>query len=156
VTIRLGEARGEPGSVTEVAVNLHTAGETVLGTVNEVYFAADTPIRAKADGTPDCTANPELGKDLTSFAFRPPECTDTGCTAARALVVGFEVNPNGAIADGAELYRCVVTISAAAAPGTRPLRCAPPESPEPYAFYTNPERQDLPAECIDGQIVVAP
>ncbi len=156
VTIRIGEARGKPGTTTQVAVTLLTAGKSVLGTVNEVYFAADTPIRAKADGSPDCAVNPELGKDLTSFAFRPPECTDSGCTATRALVVGFEVNPNGTIADGAELYRCVVAINAAAAPGARPLRCAPSQSPEPYAFYTNPERQDLPAECIDGQIVVEP
>ena len=156
VTLRIGRARGEPGSTTQVGVTLHTAGKSVLGTENELYFAADTPIRAKADGTPDCAANPELGKDLTSFAFRPPECSETACSGARALVVGFEVNPSGAIPDGAELYRCVVTISAAAPPGTRPLRCAPPGSTDAYTFYTNPERQDLPAECIDGEIVVGP
>jgi hypothetical protein len=156
VTIRIGRAQGEAGSTTEVGVTLHTAGKHVLGTVNEVYFAADTPIRAKPDGTPDCAVNPELGKDLTSFAFRPPECSETACTGTRALVVGFEVNPGGAIPDGAELYRCVVTISAAAPPGTRPLRCAPPGSTDAYTFYTNPERQDLPAECIDGEIVVGP
>jgi hypothetical protein len=76
-----------------------------------------TPLRiaAKANGKPDCTVNPQIGKSATSFAFRPPGCTPDNCTGVRALVLSTD--NSDAVADDSLLYTCNVDIAAEAPEG---------------------------------------
>ena len=96
-----------------------------------------------------------LGKDLTGFSFQPPNCVDTRCTGIVALVVGFNTNPNGPIPEGSMLYTCKVTIAAQATRGAKPLSCVSTMG-NSDSFYTDPSKNDLPADCTDGEIIVGP
>ncbi|MFI5367037.1 MAG: hypothetical protein ACHQ4J_15595, partial [Candidatus Binatia bacterium] len=99
-----------------IAVTLRTSGAAVAGTQNDLHFDGMTiTVAARTDGSPDCTVDPVIHKDSTSFAFLPHGCVGAACTSVRALVVALDnVNP---IADGSVLYTCNVDIAAGAVDG---------------------------------------
>lgn len=146
VQIRVGSATGASGTQVSVAVTLHTAGFAVAGTQNDIGFDAQTPIAVRANGHPDCTVNPDIGKTGTAFAFRPNGCTGgVDCTALRALVLG--IDNTEPIADGAVLYTCRVAIAAQASAGTYPLLITPFDT-----LASDPEGNLLPVAGVDGSI----
>ena len=122
--IDIGDVRavsGQRASVTVSLRGLSTAAPEVAGTQNEIFFDPTTPIAATEDGKPDCSVDPDIDKEGTSFLFLPPECTvGVDCAAVRAFVLAFDNNTP--IADGAVLYRCAVDVATDATVGTYPLR----------------------------------
>lgn len=102
------------GDVT-VEVKLAAGGEQVAGTQNDLAFGSGIRIKAKANGKPDCTVNPAISKNGTSFGFRPPMCSGDACVALRALVLATD--NTDAIADGSVLYTCNATVTATATLG---------------------------------------
>lgn len=132
------------------SVTLGTAGLPVIGTLNEIEFDPTTPIAVAPSGKPDCMVNSDLGKDVSDFTFLPSGCVPgANCSRVRALVVGFNDNPFGSIPDGALLYSCNVQIAPSATTGSTTLVCPPGSS-----FYTDPNKNDFPADCTDGSITI--
>jgi len=158
VVFRLPSVTGVPGSQVRIAVTLGTGGQDVIGTLNDLSQIPEAPIAANTFGKPDCTANDALQKDISGFSFQPPGCTPgTTCTGVRALIAGFNQNPFGVIADGAVLYTCTASISASTTLGSKPLRCSEDAEGATEAFYTDSNKDDFPAGCVEGALdVVAP
>jgi endoglycosylceramidase len=124
-----------------VAVSLANGGD-VAGTQNDIGFDPLAPIAAKANGKPDCAVNEAINKGATSFAFQPPNCNPgSNCTGVRAIVLA--VDNVDAIAVGAILYTCRVSISEDASTGDYPLRCS-------NALASDPDGNALAATCSDG------
>jgi hypothetical protein len=144
--VALGSATGVPNNRLTVSAALHTMGNQVSATRVDIGFEPDAAIRSKADGKPDCAVNAAIGKEATSFAFRPSACTPgTNCTAIEALVASLgNTDP---IADGSTLFTCTVAIGPTAAPGSYALRCSGVDA-------SNSLAQPVPAICTDGAIAV--
>src|SRR5262245_56083011 len=86
-SVEVGTATGSPGQQVQFTVVLHTAGQMVAGVQDDIAFdSVNTPVGMTGSGRPDCTVNPSIKKEATAFAFQPPGCSGTGCTAFRALV----------------------------------------------------------------------
>jgi hypothetical protein len=102
-SIDIGSASVPAGAGATFAVTLTLLGATpaeVAAAQNDIGFAALTPIASDAEERPDCTVNPEIGKDAASFVFLPADCSPgVDCSGVRAVVAG-DVNP---IPDGAIL-----------------------------------------------------
>lgn len=115
-SLRVSSAAGKAGERVTIAVTLHSSGAAVAGAQNDVHFdGVNITVAAGANGSPDCTVDPTIHKDGTSFAFLPHGCTGATCTSVRALVFSLDnVDP---IADGSVLYRCNVDIAAEAPDG---------------------------------------
>jgi hypothetical protein len=132
---------GEPVVVPVVL----TAGDNVAGMQNDIGFPADAPIGARANGRPDCTVNPQIGKDGASFGFQPPGCTaGVDCTSIRALILSLDsvdVIPAGSV-----LYSCVINVAATAPAGALPLICS-------LAGASDADGTALPVTCADGEIL---
>lgn len=109
--IIVDSARAASGEQIPIRARLLTGGASVASTQNDIVFdSANVPIVALADGRPDCVVNPDIDKGATAFAFQPPGCTGSACTAVRALVLSFSnVDP---IPDGSTLYTCTVSVAA--------------------------------------------
>jgi len=143
-TIRIGDASGAAGDFVSVDVTLDTE-ESIAGTQNDIGFMPSAAIAADEHGRPMCTANPDIMKNGTSFAFQPPSCTvGTTCTGVRALVLALNnVDP---IPSGSVLYSCQIAI-AENATGNVPLTCS-------NAGASNPAGGAVHADCTDGTIMV--
>jgi len=117
-SIVLGSASGAPGQDVNVTAVLHTGGNQVAGTQNDLSFDAGTA--SMGSGKPTCRVNGSLGKAASAFSLRPPGCQGSACSAVRALVLAVDnVDP---IPDGSTLYTCTVHISQSAKPGQYPLK----------------------------------
>jgi hypothetical protein len=147
-TITVGTGTGTPGSVVSFPVSLQTLGFSVATVQNEIYFSQGTPIRSKASGKPDCTVNPAIGKDSTTFVFLPTGCTGSACTGARAIVAS--TSDTSPIPDGNQLYTCNVQIGSSSPPGIYPLVATVTSS----VVAADPEGVALEALGVDGQVVV--
>lgn len=91
-----------------ITVKLAATGHQIAGIQNDLLFDASVRVNAQANGQPDCTVNPEIHKEATSFSFWPPGCAGEACTHLRAVVVAADnVNP---IAPDSVLYTCKVTV----------------------------------------------
>ena len=145
-SVDVGSASGAAGQQVTFAVSLSTAGAIVAGVQDDIAFdSINTPIAATAAGRPDCAVNPSIGKEATAFAFQPPGCTGTACTAFRALVLSFgNVDP---IPDGSVLYTCKVNISPGAAAGSYPLIVS-------NVGMSTPDGQAIASTGTDGAIIV--
>jgi len=118
--ILVGSISGAPGQQVSFSVTLSTGGAIVAGTQNDISFDPNSiPVAAIANGKPDCHVNPDINKNGTSFAFRPPGCSGSGCTGMRALVLALDnIDP---IPDGSVLYTCNVAVAPGAVGGDYPL-----------------------------------
>jgi len=131
-----GPALWIPDQTLDVSTTLPTitveflpANAEVAGLQCDISYPANAPIAAKANGKPDCTVNPDIDKDATSFAFRPSGCSGNQCSSVRALVLsGDNVDPilpvfpgNGGIPTGtptAPLLQATPTIAMPEGTGT--------------------------------------
>ncbi|MCX8073481.1 MAG: hypothetical protein N3C12_13695 [Candidatus Binatia bacterium] len=92
-----------------ISVKLAAGGQQVAGTQNDLVFDASVRVKARPNGRPDCSVNPDINKGGTSFAFQPSGCSGDSCTGVRAIVFATDnVDP---IPDGSVLYTCNVTVS---------------------------------------------
>jgi hypothetical protein len=147
-SVNVGSASGADGQQVTFAVSLSTAGATVAGVQNDIAFdVTNTPIAATLSGSPDCTVNPSINKEFTTFAFEPPFCVGTACTSIRALV--FSVMNVDAIPDGSVLYTCNVNISPTAPAASYPLAASNVDMSDPMGH-------DIPSIGTDGAITVTP
>ena len=143
-TIVVGSATGQPGDTVPLEVTLQSAVE-VAGTQNDITFDMDAPIAANEEGDPDCTVNPAIMKNGTTFAFQPIDCTPgTDCTGVRAIVLALDnLTP---IPSGSVLYTCQVAI-ADDATGIHPLTCS-------NASSGDPDGNRVGTVCTNGMITV--
>ncbi|GBD27058.1 hypothetical protein HRbin30_02402 [bacterium HR30] len=107
-----------------IAVKLAAGGQEIAGTQNDIVFHTNVRVKANQDGDPDCTVNPAIGKEATSFAFQPSPCSGDQCTGVRAIV--FSVRNLRAIPDGSVLYTCNVTVSGSGTLGVANARGSTP------------------------------
>lgn len=149
VAIEVGDVRAVSGQQAIVAVSLRALSAEapdVAGTQNEIFFDPTTPIAVTEDGEPDCSVNPDIHKDGTSFLFLPPECTvGVDCAGVRAFVLALDNTTP--IADGAVLYRCGVKVAADATVGTYPLT-------NENAVAGDPSGNPVAARARSGQVEV--
>lgn len=139
VSFNVGSASGTAGSQVQVAVTLSTMNMQVAGTSNDLAFDPATPVVS-------CIVNPAFA-GLSGAVLLPETCTaGVDCQGARVLIIQFPPVP---IANGATLYICTVQISAGAAVGNYPLTCSVPSA-------SDPNGNELPAQCVDGQLQVLP
>lgn len=97
-----------PGEAV-LEVKLATGAKQFAGVEHDVLFDPHVRVKAKENGRPDCTVNPEINKPATSFAFLPLGCSGIACTGLRTIVYPLEnARP---IAEGSVLYRCTVTVA---------------------------------------------
>jgi hypothetical protein len=145
-SVDVGTAGGSPGQQVTVSVSLSTAGASVAGVQDDIAFdSINTPIAATLTGAPDCTVNPSINKNATAFAFQPPGCTGTACTAFRAIVISF--SNVDLIPDGSVLYTCSVDISPGAAAASYPLTIS-------NVDMSTPDGQAITSTGTDGAIIV--
>jgi len=117
--VHLGSTSGLPGQTASFDVTLETSGEPIAGVQVDIAFDPNTPIAAKVNGRPDCIPNAAINKGGTSFAFQPPGCSGSSCTAIRSLVLALDnVDP---IPDGSVMFSCNVAIAPSAPNGVYPL-----------------------------------
>lgn len=121
ISVDIGSAQGVAGSTVSIDVSLAGASDTeqVVAIVTTIGFDAATPIAAGNDGKPDCSLNPSIMKDNTSYSYQPRNCTvGTDCTAVKAAVISLNPAtaktpiPNGVV------ITCRFAIPAGAATGT--------------------------------------
>jgi len=127
-TLLIATVSGSPGSDTNFSVTLDAEGAEVGSVQSDIGFdVTSIPIAALPGGLPDCTINPDLGKQgLFSFISSAGcpgtscQCTGTACSAVRAAVLSLSP-PIAPLPDGALLYSCRVSIAVNAVPGEYPL-----------------------------------
>lgn len=105
------DASGQAG--TEVTVDVNWTGEDsgASGSNVNLAFDASNPIPADGNGNPNCTVNPDIMKESTSFRYRPTGC-DLGvdCDQVLAGVISFNPNTNAnPIPDGL-MFSCPFNI----------------------------------------------
>lgn len=142
-SIDLSRAFGNPGARAAVVATLNLRGVAVATTQNDITFTPNAPIGPGPGGKPDCSVNPNIGKE-GAFAFLPNGCRGTVCSGVRALV--FSAANLDTIPDGAVLYTCRIDI-AANVTGTFPLTIS-------NVVLTTPESLKLPASGANGAVSV--
>jgi len=147
VTIAVGSVSGQPGQLVTIPVVLHTTGQQVTAMQMSLAVNPSTPIATRADMTPDCTVNPDIQKEGTTFAFEPIDCTP-GVDCTGVLITVAASGDTIPIADGAELFSCTVQVPRDASAGRHPLSCSDGKASGPagYPLFTT---------WSDGAVVVA-
>jgi hypothetical protein len=147
VEMRIGRVAGTAGEIVSVDVSLRLLDSTtqVGGTQNDIELDALLDIATRADGKPDCTANPATRKEAFAAELRCPPGALCGMRLRVFVLSLANVDP---IPDGSVLYTCRVAVSADAEPGTvLPLRCSMPGA-------SDPRGGKVTAACRDGEIRV--
>jgi hypothetical protein len=123
-------ASGAAGGETTLEVVLLAGGREIAGVQNDVGFDLDTPIAGRVNGRPDCTVNPDIDKNATTFLFQPSGCIpEANCTGMRVLVLSFSsVDP---IPNLSTLYTCRLLLAADASVGPHPLTCTGSDASDP-------------------------
>ncbi len=93
-----------------ITVRLANDPTEIAALESDLTFPVTAPIAAKANGKPDCTVNPDIDKNATTFGFRPPGCSGSACTTMRVIVLAID-NTN-AIPVGSPLFTCNIDSSA--------------------------------------------
>jgi cysteine-rich repeat protein len=146
-SVNIGSVRVPPGQSGAFDVKLHTDETHAVAAVeNYIDFDTATPIAAKVNGKPDCTANPDINKGGTTFAFGPPGCSP-GLNCTHVVIIVWALDNTDPIPDGAVLYTCRLDVAAAAS-GTHPLACA-------GGMGASPSGVPVGAACVDGSVIVA-
>lgn len=147
----VGNASGDPGDTVSVNVTLQAPGATpgVAAAQNDLTYDSSRI------AVVECTVNPLILKETTSFGFLPGGCTGAACTGLRILVLSL-LDPNGLIPDGAVLYSCQVSIAADAPAGDYPLTVS-----NLLLNYPDPPGgavcgvPGLPCEAVSGVVTVS-
>ena len=145
-SISLSKVVGHPGEQVAFSATLSTKGASIARTQNDIAFdSANVPIAARPNAAPDCTVNPQLLKEATSFAFQPEGCSGVTCTSIHAAVLSTtNTNP---IADGSLLYTCNVNVGPNVAAGEYPLTIS-------AVVLQNPSGQPLPNPVGSSGVIV--
>jgi len=115
-TLLLGHTAGNAGDVVSLVAKLHTVGQALERIENILSFdPATTPILARSNGTPNCTANPILNYADVLFEFLPQGCSGNSCNQVRAIV--GSLSNLGPFLDGAPVFICRVGIEQGTAAG---------------------------------------
>ncbi len=140
VQIELAVVAGQAGTQVAFGATLHTSGESVVATQNDIGFDPLTPIVS-------CQRNPAINKMATSFVFHPIGCiVGVDCTSVRTVVIALDdLVP---IPDGSELYTCTVAISPFAPDGTYPLLASD-------LGASTPGGRPIAALGVDGAVLVS-
>jgi len=146
-SISLSQVLAHPGEQVVFTATLSTKGASIASTQNDIAFdSTNIPIAVLPNAVPDCTVNPQLAKEATSFTFRPPGCSGATCTSVHAAVLST-MNTN-AIPDGSVLYTCKVNVAPNAPANEYPLTIA-------EVILQSPNGQPLPNPVgSNGAIVV--
>jgi CSLREA domain-containing protein len=144
--INLNRVTGQPGEQVVFTAMLSTKGAAIARAQNDIAFdSVNAPITALPNEAPDCTVNPQIGKEATSFAFLPQGCSAGTCTSLHASMLSA-LNTT-AIPDGV-LYTCKVNIAPSAATGEYPLTIS-------GVILEDPNGQPLPSPVgSSGAIMV--
>src|SRR5437867_3210031 len=68
-SIELSRVHAAPGAVATISATLNTSGAGIAGAQNDIVFDPGlVAVVAKANGKPDCTANPQIQKPGTAFS----------------------------------------------------------------------------------------
>ncbi len=119
-TLDVESVTGARGDAVQFGVTLHTQGQSVAASQNDLTFDPTVPVAARANGRPECSVNPDIDKNATAFSFLPTGCRPgVDCGGLRAIVLATD--NNAAIPDGAVLYTCKVAIRPDTTPGSYPL-----------------------------------
>jgi hypothetical protein len=148
IALTIGNVVAPTDRMAAFRVFLHTLGQTVVAVQNDIDFGKAVPIAATDTGTPACRVNAKINKPDSTFAFRPGGCTPgVDCTGIRAVV--FAAGNADPIADGSELYACIVRAQAPAVIGASyPLMCV-------NASANAINAESVPAVCSDGTALAA-
>ena len=135
-----GDVSGSPGASVQLSVSLR-ARARIQGVQNDITFVSGVFGIDASDGKPDCSVNPDIQKDGTTFEFLPPGCASgSTCTGIRATVLSFaNLYP---IADASVLYTCVISIRANANVGDYPLVISNPLASDPNGEFVSIAAQD--------------
>jgi hypothetical protein len=149
--ILLSSASGAAGQVVTVTATLQTGGASIAGTQNDIGFDPQQIVVApKANGKPDCSANPAIGKEGTAFSYQPSGCKSaigSGCSGVRALVLSL--GSVDAIASGSALYTCRVQIAPQARAGAQSLTVS-------RTGFSSPKGDAIDGGGLNGSITVKP
>ena len=141
--IQVGTASAFSGSQVAVPATLATNGSSVAALQVDIIYPGSAPPVVASGNRPACTVNPAIGKDATSFDFRPFGCTPgVSCTTIRAIVLSF--SNTTPIPDGAQLFSCTFAVGTGVT-GSLPLFCSLPEA-------VNPDGEALSTSCTSGSI----
>lgn len=109
-TLLLGQSSGTVGDILTLVAKLHTVGEAIDRIENVLNFdPSKTPILARANGTPNCSANPLVNPAAVLFEFLPQGCSGSACNGVRAVLDAL--NDLGPFLDGVALFTCKVKIN---------------------------------------------
>ena len=151
--ITLETVRADAGELIEVQATLTTSGSMVAGTQSDFRFdPVHVPVGRRPNGRPDCTVNPAIMKDSTSFAFQPPQCTAENCMAVRAIV--FSSQDTAPIPDGAVLYACRIQVAPTAPNGHYPLNVSGVILSDPLGERLCGEPLTTPCTVVDGAVMI--
>lgn len=105
-----------PGEQTILVGRLSTGGTQVGGAQVDILLPiAAAGVAAMLNGKPSCVANPSIHRELSAFAYQPAGCSGDTCSGVRAIIFGLE--DTSAIADGTELFACVLSVHVDAVAG---------------------------------------
>jgi cysteine-rich repeat protein len=132
----------QPGSLVSMLFNLDTQGLLIAGSQLDLGVGDVAQIAANASGRPDCTVNPALRKESSSFSFQPPGCrASASCTGVRALALSLKNTRGLPGGDGVPLFSCNVLIDGDAPIDTEvPFHCS-------GAILSSPTGVRLPVLC---------
>lgn len=115
-TLVLGHTSGVVGNIVTLVAKLHTAGAAIDQLSNVLSFdPSTTPILARSNGTPNCTANPLVNPAGVLFEFLPQGCSGSTCNQVRAVL--NSLNDLGPFLSEVALFTCKVKINSGTASG---------------------------------------
>jgi hypothetical protein len=127
----------------EVTIDVHLMSPIDMAAGAQLDIDAPFPFATQPNGRPDCSVNPAIQKNGTTFTFLELGCTD--CRSARALVLDLSnVLP---IPDGSRLFSCRIQVPELAAPGVYAVAARNPGLHDPNGFALN-------VVSVDGHIEV--
>jgi hypothetical protein len=148
-SVEVSRVHAAPGGVATVSATLSSAGAGIAGVQNDIVFDPGlVAVVAKANGKPDCTANPQIQKPGTAFSFLPPGCRSgiaESCIGVRALVLSLsDVTP---IANGSVLYSCRLQVASNVTTGTAKLSVR-------RVGFSGPAGQAIDGVGVDGAVAI--
>jgi hypothetical protein len=163
VIVRIGSASAPPGESATFAVALRipacgdgvtdgNGGECdeieVTSVAVQLVFDPRAEVAVNVLSAPDCTVDPEIGREASTFTFLPEGCAvGDDCMGVAAVV--FEPESTQPIPDGATLFTCRVNVDLQTEPGQEfPLDCLA------ASYDTTSSLESIAARCESGLVIV--
>jgi len=136
--IRVGETEVRVGEEGFFLVSLETGADPVVAIQNILEWGPELEVFA-------CGVNPAIQKEASDFEFEDEECADDLPCRARAAIVSFQNLDS--IADGQDLYSCLVRARPGTAAGDYPIACIAPGASDRHG-------NEVAAVCHNGTVRV--